>query len=55
MNIEAYNLDLLRRLVRKLEKENQNLTESSKSPAGLRRAISSGWGLACIRRGTSPS
>ena len=22
-----------------------NLTESSKSPAGLRKAISSGWGL----------
>ena len=26
------------------------LTESSKSPAELRKAISSGWGLACIRR-----
>ena len=29
------------------------LTESSKSPAWLRGAISSGWGLACIRSGTS--
>ena len=26
------------------------LTESSKFPAELRKAISSGWGLACIRR-----
>ena len=30
MNIEAYNLDTLRKLVRKLEKENQSLKEKLK-------------------------
>ena len=31
------------------------LTKSSKSPAGLRKAISNGWGLACIMRSASSS
>ena len=30
MNIDAYNLDSLRALVRKLEKENQNLKQKLK-------------------------
>ena len=32
-----------------------HLTESSKSPASIAKAISSGWGLACIRRSATPS